>query len=178
MEFLLKKFGISSLQAITFNDKSVARRIDPNLELKFLRTHLMLKLNNGQALECFVSSNGALSIFDNLTDDIAALHELTIILIGKLGLENAIATPLKSGTSAYFFNPNRHTRYFNKDGQSLALLPTAAFMAKVMVRIIGVTLYKSEGGKYFVKPVVYVNQVKVEEKRSCTNFGENCICDL
>ena len=171
---LMDKFGIKALQSVTINENFKAGNRAADIELKFLRNNFYLKANNGEEMDLFVCSNGALALFELLPEDIEVINRLTTFIIGKLkGDKEYHVSPVKGGSSAYFFHPDRVTKYFNKDGQSIPSLPSYAFIGKVRLRILGVTIYKKEE-KLMVKPIIHLDQVKVERaNKSSDVFGND-----
>ena len=161
---LLQTFDKKTLQSVLTNDNykpTVVKSRIADLEVKFLRNNFYLKLNNGQDMECFVCSNGALTIFGFHSNDIEVINRLSTFLVARLeGDKEYHVTLMQDGNNAYFFQPDRLTSYFNKDGQSIPALPPYAFTGRVRLRIIGLTLYKKDG-KMCAKPIIHLDQVKV-----------------
>ena len=172
---LLNKFGDKSLQMVAFNDNyKPPDSSNLVMELKYLRSHFFIKLNNGQDLECYICSSGALSIFNIPAEDIDAINQLTTLLVGKFkGNKQYVATPLNNNGStmnAYFFSSDKNTIYFNKDGECIRSLPPFAFSGKVLLKVVGVSITK-RGETLHVRPMVRLDQVKVEHaivrKQNC-----------
>ena len=113
----------------------------PQFTFQYLKNNFILKLNfNGNLTHsCFLTSNGALAIFNPCNVDIDILNNLLAFLMTKLNVNSSthVGMELEKGETM-FLRADRLTTCWDKDGKLLTSLPKNAFQAKIAVKVMGV----------------------------------------
>jgi hypothetical protein len=168
---LEEHFGKDNVTNIKFKNTDVN-----GFSVKYVFKNFILKLNNGNEMDCYMSVNGALAIFKPLLDDIKTINNVLRFFIEKLGVNTSAHTVVEmdENSSALFSRPDRLTTYWNKEGQRIDGLPKTCFRGKVALKIMGAMWYQIDGNeeKPRIKVFQHLEQVQVIKSGCQEDNGE------
>lgn len=173
-ELLKNTFGIEMLHQLKINEgysgKFAKKQFCPNMEFKFFKKNFIQILNKGLPLPCFVTSNGALAVYEFPQNDAAILNQLLHFVLWKFSKE-FIGYEAKSfllenddddDEPTLYFRDDRLTRFFNIAREPISTLPKTCFKGQVAIKIIGLQI-EEEKKKKTVKLLIHLHQVRVAE---------------
>ena len=174
-------FGTNNLNRVALQErmKTKGRNI-PDLTLKYFRDNIHLKLFEGKPLDCYLTSNGSLAIFNFDPADVDILNELLCFLLKKFEINPIAFKPNEIEKKAtQFIRVDRLSSFWDKECKLIGNLPSHAFVGKVNIKVIGLILQKpSAGGFSTSRLMIHVDQVKVEkELNSVASGAVQCVFD-
>jgi hypothetical protein len=158
VELLSSRFDKFGRNKFAFCNKNVFL---PDITYKYFHENLCLKLNASTPLDCFFTCNGSLTIFNFSNDDVDLLNQLLRYLVKSLGINKYEAEEVEKDVTQYL-HVDCLSSYWDSTCQRLNSLPSSAFTSKIMIKIMGLVLYKKrQSDVMMVKLLYYVDQVKV-----------------
>ena len=163
-ELLNEKFGLHEMENLGFNERYKSKGSNlPHFTLKYLRENLYFKLNNSMPLDCYLTSNGSLAVFNIPDNDIDVLNRLLRFLCKKVNFDSTKHQIVEMDKNVtHFVRVDRLSSFWNSEGKTIANLPTHSFTARINLKVIGLVVQKN--GVNTVKLLYHIDQVKVEKE--------------
>ena len=162
---LARTFGAYALNNIVLDEKEPqqtgAIKDLKNFRFRFLKNNFIIKVNGGEEVECFQSSNGAIALFNVNDDTVNLLNQLLSYLLHKFPADPRFAITEVEKGATLFIRPDRLSSFFNMDGSRLELLPQTGFRGNVALKVIGLQFYNGNEGAKTVKLLIHVSQIRV-----------------
>ena len=179
MDLLKARFGKdldwSVKPAAIKNNNGKKLNAGKNFRFEYLRDNLVMKLNQGQPISCFRSSNGALALYDVSPEDVNVLNNLLHFLIHKFnvvdGDGDCTVTSSKElkVNETIFLRQDALTKFFDDKSKQISSLPKSAFTGNVAIKIMGLQFFfgncnNGESKSHCqVKLLIHLMQVRVME---------------
>ena len=125
----------------------------------FLTKPITLKVDGGNIQRCFVTVNGAISIFEMRPHDLSDLNNINFYL-AKLSNNPLYKQKYLAEGITQFFKRDVNTQCFDKNGLRTPVLPKYAFNAHVALKILGLR-YNPETMECSL--MIHVDQLKLEK---------------
>ena len=134
-------FGKEFLDSIVINPNCI-QRFDFDIgdyKFQYLKKNIIFKVNGGGSVNCYVTRNGSLAMFDVRREDLVVLNNILKFLLNKIDADPAHNNlKLLNYMEPQYARPDRFTTYWNHDGTRLNKLPVHNFDANVALKIFGI----------------------------------------